>query len=142
MVKYYIVTAKCGHVGRGKYLLVNFPVKALSKEEAEKRVMQFPRVKSDLVDAVRGKEVTPEEFEAQYIINDSNPYLKSNSNEGLDRSKVKKMNPGMRPNLHIKKSNKSFKVSRKHRVGRGKNLEEIETRELDDEISNAMLDLR
>ena len=29
--KYYIVKAKCGHVGRDKYIPIDFPIKAKSK---------------------------------------------------------------------------------------------------------------
>ena len=46
-IKYYNVTAKCGHVGRENYIPISFAVKAQSAKEASKRVRNFPRVKHD-----------------------------------------------------------------------------------------------
>lgn len=51
-MKYYIVTAKCGHVGRGSYIPIDFPVKADSKKTAAKIVRYFPRVKHHHKDAI------------------------------------------------------------------------------------------
>ena len=35
-MKYYIVTAKCGHVGRDYYIPIDFPIRAESRTEAAK----------------------------------------------------------------------------------------------------------
>ena len=49
MKKFYIVTAKCGHVGKSKYILINFPVIAEDGREAAKIARQIPRDKSILI---------------------------------------------------------------------------------------------
>jgi hypothetical protein len=51
-MKYYKVTAKCGHVSKGYYVDKDFPVKALSGSEASKKVMCYPRVKKHLKDKI------------------------------------------------------------------------------------------
>lgn len=50
--KYYKVTAMCGHVTRGKYILIDFPVIAENGREASARVRVFPRVKHNHKDAI------------------------------------------------------------------------------------------
>ena len=47
-MKYYRVTAKCGHVGKGMFCLKHFYVRSKSKNEARKLVMTKPRVKKGL----------------------------------------------------------------------------------------------
>lgn len=49
---YYEVTAKCGHVGRKKFIPIKFAVKAKDGKEAAKKVREFPRVKHDHKDAI------------------------------------------------------------------------------------------
>lgn len=55
--EYYKVLAKCGHVGRHKYITKWFYVKASSGKEAAYIVRYKPRVKHDHKDAIR--EVVP-----------------------------------------------------------------------------------
>ena len=50
--QYFMVIAKCGHVGRNNYIPVKFAVKAESKKAAAKMVRNFPRVKHDHKDAI------------------------------------------------------------------------------------------
>ncbi len=50
--KYFKVTAKCGHVGKGNYVPVAFAVKAESRSDASQKVMTFHRVKKHLNDAI------------------------------------------------------------------------------------------
>lgn len=52
MKKYFKVTAKCGHVGRGYYYPGEFFVMADSAKEAASKVRCFPRVKHDHKDAI------------------------------------------------------------------------------------------
>ena len=68
MKKYYIVIAKCGHVGKGKYVEVEFPVMAESKSEASKRILKAPKVK---------KQVLEEEYYIAKIRYDNNEYVHS-----------------------------------------------------------------
>jgi len=77
---FYIVTAKCGHVGVGKYILIDFAINANSPEHAEKITLSFPRVKRNPETAIlRLKEVTFEQYITQFKANQTDPYL---SNKG------------------------------------------------------------
>lgn len=75
--KYYAVTTKCGHVGRGKYTEITFPIEASCGREAASIARYMPRVKHDLkyaiVDCV---EVSYEEYLNLQEINNNNPYLR------------------------------------------------------------------
>lgn len=51
-MKYYIVVAKCGHVGNGKYLEVEFPIYARSKSEAAQNCLKRGKVKKHLKNAI------------------------------------------------------------------------------------------
>ena len=75
-IKYYNVTAKCGHVGRENYIPISFAVKANSAKEASKRVRNFPRVKHDHKDAILScKEINEDEFNNLVKINNNDSYL-------------------------------------------------------------------
>ncbi len=62
--EYYKVLAKCGHVGRHRYITKWFYVKASSGKEAAYIVRYKPRVKHDHKDAIR--EVVPINYD-EYI---------------------------------------------------------------------------
>ena len=80
--KYYMVIAKCGHVGRKNYIPIKFAVVAESGKEAAKKVRQFPRVKHDHKDAILDVRcITLEEFLEIKEINDNDPYLKCHSRQ-------------------------------------------------------------
>lgn len=80
--KYFMVIAKCGHVGRKNYIPVKFAVVAESGKEAAKKVRQFPRVKHDHKDAILDVRcITLEEFLEIKDINDNDPYLKCHSRQ-------------------------------------------------------------
>lgn len=75
-MKYFIVTAKCGHVGRLHCIWIDFAVAADSAKEAAKKVRWFKRVKHNHKDAIcLVREVAFEEFIKQRAINDDDPYL-------------------------------------------------------------------
>ena len=79
---YFMVIAKCGHVGRKNYIPVKFAVVAESGKEAAKKVRQFPRVKHDHKDAILDVRcITLEEFLEIKEINDNDPYLKCHSRQ-------------------------------------------------------------
>lgn len=46
---YYFVIAKCGHVGKGKYIDVIFPIMAETKKEASQMVLLKPKVKKTII---------------------------------------------------------------------------------------------
>jgi transcriptional regulator with XRE-family HTH domain len=85
--KYYIVTAKCGHVGRNKYKEAKFPLMAYDASEAANIARNKARVKHDHPDAIiETKEVSKEEYLTQKEINNNDPYFRCNS-----RSEQKKI---------------------------------------------------
>lgn len=74
--KYFIVTAKCGHVGRNKYIEKNLTIRASSGKEAAKKARNHPRVKHHWKDAIVDVvEVTEEEYSRIRIENYSDPYF-------------------------------------------------------------------
>ena len=80
MKNFFEVIAKCGHVGRNKYIPIKFAVEAESGKDAAAIVRRFPRVKHDHKDAILS--VAKIDY-ARYLeinaINDNNPYLKCGS---------------------------------------------------------------
>ena len=75
-MRYYIVTCKCGHVGRNKYIPIDFAVKADSASDAAARARQLPRVKHDHKDAILSvREVDLFDFSESAWINGFDPYL-------------------------------------------------------------------
>ena len=84
--KYYIVSTKCGHVGRKNYITIDFPVKASSSKEASKKVRQFPRVKRHRKDVIENvEEVDREIYNLQKMKNHQDPYLKARSKQEQNR---------------------------------------------------------
>ena len=81
-MKYFMVTAKCGHVGRGFYYEGKFFTKAKSGKEAALKVRYFPRVKHDHKDAILSViELDYINFVIGKIIMQDNPYFKCNSKQ-------------------------------------------------------------
>ena len=81
-MNYYLVTAKCGHVGRHYYIPITFPVKAENGREAAKITRQIPRVKHNRKDAIiECRKVDMEEYVMQQIINACDPYLQATSKQ-------------------------------------------------------------
>lgn len=75
--KYFKVQAKCGHVGRNRYVLKWFYVKALTGEEAAKVVRGKPRVKYNQKDAIRDViRITLEEYLKGIKLNSHDMYFK------------------------------------------------------------------
>lgn len=82
MKKYFIVRCKCGHVGKNKYILIDFPVCAYSGSEAAFKVRYMPRVKHNKKYAIVSvTKVSFKEYIIQREINDNDPYLKSHSKQ-------------------------------------------------------------
>ena len=73
---YYMVIAKCGHVGRRSYIPITFPVKAANAKEAAAIVRYYPRVKHDKKDAIlKVTEIDQETYNELKEINSKDPYL-------------------------------------------------------------------
>lgn len=77
-MKYYIVTAACGHVGRGRYIPIDFPIIANDPKEASRICRNIPRVKHGNKKAIINMRlVSKSEYELQCRSNSINPYLTS-----------------------------------------------------------------
>lgn len=75
--KYFKVTARCGHVGRGLFVPIDFFVMAPSKEDAAAKVKVMPRVKKTInsQSIIQVEEVNREEYEEGCEEMNNNPYL-------------------------------------------------------------------
>ena len=79
-MKYYLVTAKCGHVGKGKYIEVDFPIYARTKNEAAQKCLKKKKVKKQLKNAISWvREITLEEYEQKLISFKNNKYIKAHT---------------------------------------------------------------
>ncbi len=77
MTKYFKVVAKCGHVGRKKYVPITFAVKAKNGKEAAEIARWIPRVKHQHSDAILDCEkISYEEFQEINKKNELDDYLK------------------------------------------------------------------
>ena len=73
---YYIVTAKCGHVGRDHYIPIDFPIEANSAKEAAQKAKQKPRVKRNHPDSIlKVEQTTLSKYNEQVKKNEDDPYL-------------------------------------------------------------------
>ena len=84
-MNYYLVTAKCGHVGKTSYMPITFPVIAESGKEAARIVRGYPRVKRDHWDAILDcQKVDEATHNAQKALNAKDPYLHATSKQEQD----------------------------------------------------------
>lgn len=85
----FLVTAMCGHVGKRKYIPVNFAVYAENASDAAQLVKTFSRVKKHRKDAILScVEITVDQYLIQKDINRRDPYLnaKCHADASLDDS--------------------------------------------------------
>jgi len=88
-IKYYLVTAKCGHVRKSNYIPITFEVRAANGKEAAAIARRYPRVKHDHVDTIqRVEEVSIKEFLRQKEVNSKDPYLKITSRKDHNKALV------------------------------------------------------
>lgn len=79
-MNYYLVTCKCGHVGRTKYVDKTFPIKASNRKEAARIARQKGRVKHDDKYAIRDvTEISHDEFLEQLKIHRSDQFFRVHS---------------------------------------------------------------
>ena len=75
-----MVLAKCGHVGRGNYIEVIFPIYAESAHEAAQIALKRPKVKKHLKNAITNVvEVEYDEYRNQLDEFNDNEYVKSHT---------------------------------------------------------------
>ena len=117
MKKYFLVTTKCGHVGKKFFIPITFPIMAENKKEASTIAREFPRVKRHHWDAILScSEVTADAYEKQKAINNDDFYLKVRSKQEQkihmstisDRllpdnhvNEIKRNRKSNKPNLHF-----------------------------------------
>ena len=83
--RYFKVTAKCGHVGKGNYVPVAFAVRAESRSDASQKVLTFPRVKKQLSDAIIScEEIDKSSYKELLKANGENKYLQCTCNRQQD----------------------------------------------------------
>ena len=73
---FYEVLAKCGHVGRNKYIVKKFYVKADTAKEAARQIRNAPRVKHHHKDAIiQVCKITHEEYVEGVIKHQEDEYF-------------------------------------------------------------------
>lgn len=118
-MNYYLVTAKCGHVGNGKYCEVNFPIKAETKREASQICLKKAKVKKQLKDAIsQVEEISYEQFRMEKERFNANPYIHAHTKreildyrEGAKELKLKDKNE--RSSFHSRKERIAFLFKRR-----------------------------
>ena len=81
-MKFYEVTAKCGHVGRGQYYMGQFYVRAENGKEAATLVRQKPRVKHNHKDAILSvSSISYSEYLTGKAAYKTNPYFSCKSKQ-------------------------------------------------------------
>ncbi len=83
-MRYYLVTAKCGHVGKGKYFEVDFPIKAETKSEAAQYCLTKPKVKKHLDNAISYVvEITYDEYIEKTIEHKNDSFVKAHTKKEI-----------------------------------------------------------
>lgn len=76
MEKYFKVNAKCGHVGRGNFINIDFAVVAFNAKEAAAKTRNFGRVKHHYKDAINFvEEIDFDEFNKLVEQLSNDPYI-------------------------------------------------------------------
>lgn len=107
-MRYFIVTAKCGHVGKGKYIEVDFPVIANSKKEAAQKVLRRSKVKKHLCNAISmAIEVEYEDYEIALEMYKSNDYIHAHysSQYSLEEYEVKTLRSNKKHKIEFRSRN-------------------------------------
>ena len=77
---YYSVEAKCGHVGRSRFIRIFFPVHASSAKKAAEVARNFPRVKRNHKDCILSvRKIDYECYMSLWRQNSLDPYLRCHS---------------------------------------------------------------
>lgn len=79
---YFEVIAKCGHVGRNRYVPIKFAIEAKNGKEAAKIARQIPRVKHHQKYAILSvNRIDYDRYQEIRIANNNDPYLKCHSKQ-------------------------------------------------------------
>lgn len=112
-MKFYLVTTKCGHVGKTSFMPITFPVKAENGKEAARLAREFPRVKHNHWDAIlECHEVDAVTYYEQVAINCEDPYLSSRSKQEQD-AHADEIYSRVREDKHQEEINQSKRKSKR-----------------------------
>lgn len=79
-MNYYLVIAKCGHVGKGRYVEVEFPVYAEDKKSAAQMVLKRGKVKKQLKNAITNVyEISYDEYLAKTNEFNDNTFVRAHT---------------------------------------------------------------
>lgn len=109
-MRYYRVSAKCGHVGRNHYIVKNFYIWANDGKEAALKVRYLPRVKHDRKDAILSVEpISKEEYLIGKRLVAQDEYFKVHSSTEQRRCKADDYD-SVFPEAEVQKRAKSKKT--------------------------------
>lgn len=84
-MKYYKVVAKCGHVGKGKYVEVVFPVCCDDAKSAAHQILKHGKVKKQLKNAISSVcEISLDEYLVLKQENTNNIYLRAHCSQEVN----------------------------------------------------------
>lgn len=113
IMNFYLVTTKCGHVGKNSYIPIIFPVKAENGREAASLARHFPRVKHNHWDAIlECRKVEEKVYREQIAINSKDPFLKVGSKQeqnlfmGFIKDRIQEDKHQLEMNKSPRKTNK------------------------------------
>lgn len=119
-LKFYIVRAKCGHVGRPFYIPIDYPIRAKDAKEAAQITRKMGRVKHGHKDAILSvTKVSKNEYMTQRNININDPYLNVRSKH--DQVKINhQLKERMVQDPHyVARRNKKYVISKKNDLSSG-----------------------
>ena len=137
-MKYFIVTTKCGHVGKWNCIWIDFAVPAENASEAAQKAKTYKRVKRHHKNVIaRVVEVAFDEFMLQISKNSLDPYLHCKNIQ--DQRLIEDINERMQPDTwnierhftkRTKKKNKEY-IAKKNRIAEREWTKQIEEYEED-----------
>lgn len=111
MPNFYIVRAKCGHVGIDNYIIKEFAVKAFNGKEAAAKIRQVPRVKHDDPEAILSvRQVSQFEFDKKLQENNQDPYLRA---KNIQEQRENCQNLEILPNIPVNSSKQIVETLKK-----------------------------
>lgn len=129
-MSYYLVTAKCGHVGRQRYIPITFAITADNGKEAAKITRNIARVKHDHKDAILNVvKVSKEVYLNQMVENESDPYLGFKSRYQQNKYKEEIMSRTLLDSHCIKKTYKNKRDSVAYRLKKNDLIEKSYARQ-------------
>ena len=83
-MNYYLVTAKCGHVGKGRYVEVDFPIYAETKSDAAQMCLRRGKVKKHLKNAISCVyEISLDEYKEKMNVFKDDGYVRAHTKKEI-----------------------------------------------------------